>query len=127
MPVSPFFPSLSTPLGALDQESLLCHSLAASPWAGQLCVSRPQEFHLYNEEYDLCPTGMLTGPSGANTQCERGLSEVEPWPTQAITKMTNCFPRPGFSPLEARLRLPVPPPQARSSGRGDWEAELPSP
>lgn len=52
IPVSPFFPSLSTPLRALDQdqESLLCHSLASSPWAGQPCVSRPQEFHLHNGE-----------------------------------------------------------------------------
>ena len=40
-------------------------------------------------------------------------SEVEPWPTQAITEMTNCLPSPGFSLLETRFRLPVPPPAGR--------------
>lgn len=60
-------------------------------------------------------------------QCERALSEVQPWPTQAITKMTNCFPRPGFSPLEARLRLAVPTSlRPGSFGRGAWGAEPPS-
>lgn len=51
-------------------------------------------------------------PKEDNTQCASTLSEVEPWPTQAIG--TNCFPVPGFSPLETRLCLPTPPP----SGRG---------
>ena len=41
--VSPFFPSQSTPLRALDQESLLCHSLAAKSLGRPTCVSRPQE------------------------------------------------------------------------------------
>lgn len=88
----------------------------SSPPAGPLCGSRPQEFHLYNGEYDLWSNHRnAVSPQGTNTQCKRALSEVEPWPrpwpTQAITKMTNRFPRPGFSPLEARLRLPGSPPQ----------------
>lgn len=115
IPGSPFFRSLSTPRRALDQESLLCHSLTSSPWGGPLCVSRPQEFHLYNGKYDLWSSHRnAVSPQGPNTQRERALSEVEPWPrpTQAITKMTNRLPRPGFSPLEARLRLPGSPPQA---------------
>lgn len=49
-----------------------------------------------------------------NTQCERAVSEAEPWSTQAITTGTNCFPLPDFSPLETWLRPPAPPP----SGRG---------